>query len=453
MRTYELIVIGGGTAGLVTAAGGAALGARVALVERERLGGDCLWTGCVPSKALIAFARRPGGTWDEAVAWFRGAQQRVARHDDPARFRAMGVDVVLGPARLIAEGRVDANGQQLSAKRVVIATGAVPAAPPIDGLAETGYLTHVTAFEQRALPPSIVIIGGGPIGLEFAHVYARLGARVTVLESLPEILSREDEEAARLIRERLTVEGIIIRTDVRVARVAKENGGKVVCTVDGERFAAAEVFVATGRRPDAGGLELDRVGVQVERGAVVVDARLRTTAAHVWAAGDVTGGPQFTHAAEYMARVVVQNALTPLKARADYRLVPRVTFTDPEVAAIGLTPAEASAAGRHEVYRYEFGDLDRAITDGADVGFCKIVTGRRGRIVGATIVGRGAGELIVPIALAMRQGIPLRALANVIYPYPTMSEVVKRTAQAWYRERYGDTWRGRLLRRVVRWWS
>ena len=455
-----MVIVGGGTAGLVTAAGAAALGAKVALVEREALGGDCLWTGCVPSKALIAFARRKRETgngqretWRGAVAWLRAAQERIARHDDPARFRAMGVDVVLGPARLLGPGRVDVNGRVLTAKRLVLATGAAPAPPPVDGLEAAGYLTHRTAFDQMALPPSLIIIGGGPIGLEFAQTYARLGAEVTVVEFLPEILPREDPDAARLIRERFEAEGIMVRTGVRVVRVALENGAKVVYGAAGERFAAAELFVATGRRPDLGALEPERAGVEVDRGAVRVDRRLRTTQPGIWAAGDVTGGPQFTHAAEYMARVVVQNALTPIRARADYGLVPRVTFTDPQVAAVGLTAEQAAEAGlRHEVHRYEFRDLDRAITDGADAGFCKVVVKPGGKILGATIVGRGAGELIITLVLAMRHGIPLGRLAGAIYPYPTMSEIVKRTAQQWYRTRYADTWRGRWLRRLVRWW-
>jgi pyruvate/2-oxoglutarate dehydrogenase complex dihydrolipoamide dehydrogenase (E3) component len=365
----------------------------------------------------------------------------------------MGVDVVVGPARLAGPGRVDVNGRLLETKRLVIATGAAPALPPVEGLDTTAYLTHRSAFDQRALPASLTIIGGGPIGLEFAQTYARLGTQVTVLEFLPEILPREDPEVARLIRDRLKAEGICVHSGVRLSRVTREDGVKVAYDAAGERFAAAELFVATGRRPNLGGLELERVGVELERGAVRVDDRLRTTQRGIWAAGDVTGGPQFTHAAEYMARVVVQNALTPIGTRVDYRLVPRVTFTDPEVAAVGLTVDEAAAAGlRHEVYRADFADLDRAIVDGADTGFCKVVTRRDGKILGATIVGRVAGELIMTFVLAMRHGIPLARLASAIYPYPTMGEIVKRTAQQWYRERYGDTWRGRLLRRLVRWW-
>ncbi len=459
MPTHDIVIIGGGTAGLVTAAGAAALGARVALVERERLGGDCLWTGCVPSKALIAAARRRyisgRGSWAEAASWMRDARTRISKHDDPGRFRAMGVDVVFSPARLAGAGRVEVQDRTLASKRIVIATGSLPTAPPIPGLEDTGYLTHLTAFEQATLPPSITMLGGGPIGLELAQTYARLGAKVTVLELLPEVLPNEDPEVGRFIRERLAAEGVTVRTGFSAVHVVRDGGGpaKVVCGAHGERIAADELFVATGRRPNTADLEAERAGVTLERGAVRVNARLETTERGIWAAGDVAGRLQFTHVADYMARIVVQNALTPLKAKASYQVVPWVTYTDPEIARVGLTEAEATARGeRVDVFRSDFADVDRAIVDGATAGFAKIVTRRDGRILGATIVGRGAGELIMEIVLAMRFGIPLPKLAGVIHPYPTMSEIVRQTAGNWYRRRYGDTWRGRLLRRVVRWW-
>ncbi|HYL22677.1 MAG TPA: FAD-dependent oxidoreductase [Gemmatimonadales bacterium] len=457
MATHDIVVIGGGTAGLVTAAGAAALGARVALIERERLGGDCLWTGCVPSKALIAAARKRHLTgrdgWAEAASWMRNARTRVAKHDDPERFRAMGVEVIVSRARLAGARRVETDGRMLESKRIVIATGSSPTTPPIPGVEEAGYLTHLTAFEQETLPPRITMLGGGPIGLELAQTYARLGAKVTVLELLPEVLPNEDPEVGRFMRDRLVEEGITVRTGFSAAHVFRDGSTKVVCGANGERIAADELFVATGRRANTADLDAERAGVALERGAVRVNARLETTQRGVWAAGDVTGGLQFTHVADYMARIVVQNALTPLKAKASYRVVPWVTYTDPEVARVGMTEAQATALGeRVEVFRSDFADLDRAIVDGATAGFAKIVTRRDGRILGATIVGRGAGELIVEVVLAMRLGVPLQKLEGVIHPYPTMSEIVKRTAGTWYRQRYGDTFRGRLLRRLVRWW-
>ena len=454
--THDIIIIGGGTAGLVTAAGAAALGAKAALIERDKLGGECLWTACVPSKALIAYASRiphPASRWPDAVAWLKSARDRIAPHDSPERFRAMGVDVVLAPARLTGGGRVDADGVRLRAKRIVLALGAAPATPAIPGLAATGFLTYESAYDQPQLPSSIAILGGGPVGLEFAQTYQRLGARVTVLELLPQVLYKEDPEAGQLVLERLAAEGITILTGFRATEVRREGASKVVFAEDGRRVAVDELFVAAGRRPDAAGVEPESAGVELDDGAVRVNARLETTARGIWAAGDVTGGPQFTHLADYMARVVVQNALTPLKRRVSYRVVPRVTFTDPEVAHVGLTAGDAAALGeRAEVHRADFGDLDRAIVDGATAGFCKVVTRRNGTILGATIVGRGAGEVIMELVLAMRYGVPLGRLASAIHPYPTRGEIVKRTADGWLRARFGDTRRGRLLRGLIRWW-
>jgi pyruvate/2-oxoglutarate dehydrogenase complex dihydrolipoamide dehydrogenase (E3) component len=455
--THDIVVIGGGTAGLVTAAGAAALGARAALIEREALGGDCLWTGCVPSKALIAFARQHRltgmGGWNEAIAWLRSARDRIAAHDDPQRFRNMGVEVILSPARLAGPERVEVAGRLLRAKRIVLALGSVPATPPIPGLADAGFLTNTTAFDQPSLPHSLLMLGGGPIGLELAQTYRRLGADVTVVELLPEVLPKEDPEVGQFVRERLQQEGVTILTGFHPARVAREGRLKVLHGADGQRVAADELFVATGRRPNTRDAEPERAGVELDHDAVRVNARLETTARGIWAAGDVTGGLKFTHVADYMARVVVQNALTPLKTKVDYRVVPWVTFTDPEVARVGLTAADAAAAGRAvETSRANFGELDRAIVDGAALGFAKIVTRPNGQILGATLVGRGAGELIMEIVVAMRHRIPLQQLARVIHPYPTMSEIVKRTADGWYGAHFGDTRRGRLLRRVIRWW-
>ena len=460
-HTHDIIIVGGGTAGLVAAAGAAALGAKAALIERSALGGECLWTGCVPSKALIAFARkyRDGGrrtgegSWADAVTWLRSARDRIAPHDSPERFRSLGVDVFLSPARLTGPERVEIYNRALRAKRIVLAMGSGPAAPPIPGLSEMGFLTHVTALDQTRLPSRIAIVGGGPTGLEFAQTYRRLGAEVTVLEVMPELLPKEDPEAGRFIRACLEAEGIAVLTGFRAQEVRRDGASKVVIGEDGRRVTADELFVAAGRRPNTSDAEPARAGVELDDGAVRVSPGLETTARGIWAAGDVTGGLQFTPVAEYMAKVVVQNALTPLTTKVDYRVVPWVTFTDPEVARVGLTFDEAAAAGeRAEAHRAEFSDLDRAIVDGATVGFCKIVTRKGGTILGATIIGRGAGELIMELALAMRHGIRLGRLARAIHPYPTMGEIVKRTADSWYRTRYGDTRRGHLVRRLVRWW-
>jgi pyruvate/2-oxoglutarate dehydrogenase complex dihydrolipoamide dehydrogenase (E3) component len=472
MQRFDLIAIGGGTAGLVTAAGGAALGLRVALVERELLGGDCLWTGCVPSKSLIASAKlarqmrhaerlglggsSPAQVFDQAMERMRTARARVAEHDDPERFRRMGVDVVFGGAELTGADRLAVDGRTLQAKRIVIATGAVPAVPPIPGLGEAGYLTHVSAFEQTTLPRRIALLGGGPIGLEFAQVYARLGAEVTVFEMLPQLLPREEPDAAALLASVLQAEGIALHLGAKVERVERGTAGEKVVhagTASGESIVVPvdEVFVATGRRANTQGLGLERAGVAVERSAIKVDATLRSSVRGIWAAGDVAGGPQFTHVADYHAKLVLRNAVFPFSRKLDYSAVPAVTYLDPEVARVGCTEAEARERfGTVQVYRYEFSDLDRAIVDGHAAGFVKIVTRPGGKIAGATIVASGAGELLMPLVMAVKQGIKLPRLSQLVYPYPTMSEGIKRAADGYYRDKLaGRT--GAWLRRVVRW--
>lgn len=471
MDRYDLIAIGGGTAGLVTAAGGAALGLKTALVEREVLGGDCLWTGCVPSKALIASARvahdmRGADRWGLAPAdpqhtfravmdRMRAARARVAHHDDPERFRQLGVDVVFGAARVTAPGCVSVDGRTLKSKRLVIATGALPAVPPIPGLAEAGYLTHHTAFDQNELPRRIAMLGGGPIGLEFAQVYRRLGATVTVLEMLPQLLPREERDAADVLAATLRAEGIDVLLGTKVERVEAGSEGKLVCARTSEgtevRVTVDEVFVATGRRPNTDGLGLEDVGVAVERGAVRVNPKLESSVRGIWAAGDVAGGPQFTHVAEYHAKLVLRNAIFPIRGKTSYAAVPMVTYTDPEVARVGLTEEEARERyGSVAAYRYDLDDLDRAIVDGRTTGFVKVVTRKNGAIVGATIVAHGAGDLLMPIVVAITHGLKLPKLSGVVYPYPTMVEGVKRAADNYYRMKLSG-FAGRALRRVVQW--
>ncbi len=472
METFDLIAIGGGTAGLVTAAGGASLGLKVALVERDALGGDCLWTGCVPSKALIASAKlayhmrhadrlgligaAPSHVFRDVMERMRAARARVAVHDDPERFSKLGVEVVLGNAQVIAPRRVSVDGRMLHSRRIVIATGSRPTIPPIPGLAEEKPLTHMNAFDQNTLPNRIAILGAGPIGLEFAQVYSRLGARVTVFEMLPRCLPREDPDASSAIAAALDAEGITVHTSARVERVvATRNGEKTVtAAVEGaepQSVVVDEIFAATGRRANGEGFGLEAAGVKLENGALKVGRNLRSNVPGIWAAGDVAGGLQFTHVADYQAKLVLRNAVFPFSSKGDYRAVPWVTYTDPEVARVGATEEEARA--RHSdvsVYRYDLEDLDRAIVDGHATGFVKVVTRKRGTILGATIVASGAGELIMPLVIAMKRGIPFPKLAQVVYPYPTMVEGVKRTADGYYRAKLSGN-SGKLLRRVVQW--
>ena len=470
-EAFDLIAIGGGTAGLVTAAGASYLGARVALVEQERLGGDCLWTGCVPSKALLASARaaqlrRDAGTLGllgkakpvdlpTVMESLRAARQAVSHQDDPARFRAMGVEVVFGAATLTDPRTVRVGDRVLTARRIVIATGSRPVLPPIPGLAEAHAHTHHSIFELTETPASLAVIGGGPIGVELAQAFQRLGVPVALLEAAPRILGREDADAGTVVHAALARDGVTLHTGVTLVRVERAAGGHTLTwtRADGTPGAVTvgAILVAAGRRPSVDGLGLEALGVGVTAAGVTVDARLRTTVPGIWAAGDVTGGPQFTHVADYQAKLVVRNALTPFKARADYRAVPRVTYSDPELAQVGLTAASAEGQGiPHRVWRYPLAELDRALTDRRAEGFVQLVASPRGRLLGATIVGARAGDLITTATLALARRLRLADLAGIIYPYPTMSEGLLRAANLSRREAlHGPA--GRLLRRIVRW--
>ncbi len=463
---YDLIAIGGGTAGLVSAAGGAYLGIDSAIVERAALGGDCLWTGCVPSKALIASARlahamrhadrlglsaaAPKHAFADVMARMRRARGIVEHHDDPQRFRDMGVDVHFGGAHFVSDREIEVEGVgRLRSKRFVIATGALPIAPPIPGLEDAGFLNHHTLFETDTLPARVAVLGGGPIGLEMAQVMNRLGAQVTVLEMQPRVLPREDIDVAERLQLLLSAEGVELCLGERVVSVTVEEGAKVLTTAAGTRIVADEIFVATGRRPATDGLDLDRAGVRTVNGAVTVDSGLRTSNRRVWAAGDVTGGLQFTHVAEYMAKTVLRNALLPGTTHVDYGDVPWVTYTDPEVAHIGLTAEAAEAVGA-TTYSYELDDLDRAITDGVARGVVKISADRKGRILGATILGDHAGELLMPLVLAKKHGLKLSKISSTIFPYPTMVEGVKRASDAAQKARLEGIG-GQVLKKVISW--
>ena len=465
-KEYDLLAIGGGTAGLVSTAGAAYLGVSSALVEKADLGGDCLWTGCVPSKALIASARlahamrnahelglestSPAHAFSLVMARMRKARGVVAHHDDPQRFRDMGVTVEFGTGHFVSRDTVEVEGVgHLRSKRIVLATGALPVAPPIPGLAEAGYLNHHTLFETNELASRIAVLGAGPIGLEMAQVFARLGSSVTVIEMAPRILPRDDAELAGHLQSIMEAEGIEFRLGVRAERVELEDGSKVVITDAGERVAVGELLVATGRKPNIDGLELERAGVELRNGGVLVDDRLRTSNRGIWAAGDVTGGMQFTHVADYMAKTVLRNALIPGSTRVNYDTVPTVTHTDPELAHVGLTHEDAQARGG-STFSYPFDDLDRAIVDSEPHGLVKITADKKGRILAASILGSHAGELLMPLVLAKKNGLTLNDIAGTIFPYPTMVEGVLRASNAFRRTKL-DGAGGRVLTKVISW--
>ncbi len=477
---FDVVAIGGGTAGLVTAAGCAGLGAHAALIERDRLGGDCLWTGCVPSKALISSARaaegmrrgdafgleprEPRADRGAVLESVRAVRARIQPHDDPERFRAMGVDVIEGSARFVSPREVEVDGRRVRGRRFVIATGSRAAIPPIPGLEEAGYFTHAEAFDRATLPGSLAIIGGGAIGVELAQAYRRLGAEVTVIEMLDRLLAREEPELSDRLAELLRAEGVRIITGRRVERVDRQGGRRRLVlagaesgpadpatAVGGPAVEADEILVATGRRANIEDLDLEAAGVVTAAGWVTVDSKLRTSCRHIFAAGDVTGGYLFTHVADHEARTVVQNALLPLRADVRYDVIPWVTFTEPELAHVGLTEAEARERHGDAVaaHLYDLAGLDRAITERAAVGCVKIVTGRGGAILGGHILASGAGTMIAEVALAMRAGVKLGSISTLVHPYPTMSEGVRRAADA-YRRSLLTGWRKQAVDLAIR---
>ena len=457
---YDIIVIGGGSAGLVVAVGAAKLGARVALVERKALGGDCLFTGCVPSKTLIRsarFAHEVGQAetfgfaalnWrfkDDSFAAITERVQRVIRtvgeRDAPEVFRKEGIEVIFGTPRFVSPHELEVelpagSGEQrrtFKARRFCLATGSAPAVPPVENLHDAGFITNEEVFQLKHLPRSLIVLGGGPIGLELGQAFARFGSRVCIIEMGDRLLAKEEEEVSAFIEHRLRAEGIEILLNTKAVRAARLSDTRKSITVEanGERrdLEAEEILVATGRQPNTGGLNLEAAGVVYDAGRIHTDEYLRTTQPHIYAAGDVTGHFPFTHMAAYEAAVVVRNALFfwPLTQQADFRVVPWATFTDPEVARTGLTEKEAQEKFGHErvrVYRTEFADNDRAHAEAATTGFAKLITaGRRGEIVGASIVGPHAGELVHEIVLAMKQRLPASALGSLIHVYPTLTQV------------------------------
>jgi pyruvate/2-oxoglutarate dehydrogenase complex dihydrolipoamide dehydrogenase (E3) component len=451
MERYNVVVIGGGSAGLLVAAGAAGLGAKVALVEEGKMGGDCLNTGCVPSKALIRSAHtaalKAGALhglpaapvrveWPAVRARVQEVIGAIAPHDSVERFTAIGVDVLQGRGRLVSATGVAValNGggtRTLEGRSVVIATGSRAAVPPIAGLKEAGYLTNETVFTMPTLPARLAVIGGGPIGLELGQSFARLGSQVTVVEALPRLLPREDEDVAALIAGVLRREGIVVHTGAKLTKVESGSFGKRLTLETGGApltLDVDDILVAVGRAPIVQGLGLEEVGVRFERGGVAVNDKMQSNLPSVYACGDVAGPYLFTHMANQQARVVIQNALFPVKARIRYRVVPWCTFTDPEVAHVGLSEDDARRQGLpFRALRMELSEIDRAVCDGATEGFLKVLTPPgQDTILGATLVGAHAGELIHEIVLAMQAKLRLRDLANTIHCYPTLAEVFRR---------------------------
>ncbi|HEU0012980.1 MAG TPA: FAD-dependent oxidoreductase [Longimicrobium sp.] len=465
MERYDLAVIGGGTAGLVSAAVAAGIGARTALVERHRLGGECLWTGCVPSKALVRAAAvaetvrgaarfgvdggPPRVDFGRVMERVHAAIAAIEPHDSPERFRGLGVDVVQGDARLVSPHEAVVDGRRIHARRWIVATGSRTAVPDVPGLREAGYLTHETVWALREMPESMAVLGGGPIGVEMAQAFARLGCRVTLVQSGGRILERDDPEAAAVLQRVLGREGVAIALHTRAAAVRTEPGAKLVTLrgPDGEReLRVAAVFVATGRAANVEGFGLEEIGVELGGDGIRVDAVLRTSLANVWAAGDVVGPYRFTHVADYQARLAVPNALFPVRRKVDYRVVPWCTFTEPEVAHVGFTEPEAREQWGDGigVWRYDHANLDRAVCDGETDGLTKLVTDPAGRLVGAHVVAPRAGETIHEAVLAIRKRAKLSELSGMIHVYPTYPESLRRNADAYLRAKFSGGLAGKM---------
>jgi pyruvate/2-oxoglutarate dehydrogenase complex dihydrolipoamide dehydrogenase (E3) component len=454
---YHMVVIGAGTAGLVSAAGAAGLGAKVALIERHLMGGDCLNVGCVPSKSVIRASRswqearqsaerfggpavdpQSRGDFGAAMARMRRLRAGISVHDGAERFRGLGVDVFLGDGRFTSPDTIDVGGRTLRFRRAVIATGARAAVPPIPGLAEAGCLTNETVFNLTELPERLLVIGGGPIGCELAQAFARLGSRVTLLDMEGHVLVREDADAAEVVQRALLRDGVQLELSVKVLDVRRDGGGSIVAIESGGRrkeIPVDAILVAAGRAPNVESLGLEAAGVKYGKTGVEVDDNLRTSNRSVFACGDVASRYQFTHIADAQARIVIQNALFFGRAKASALTVPWCTYTSPEIAHVGLYEKDARERGLEvDTLTVQLSTVDRAILDGADEGFLRLHLQKgKDRILGATLVADHAGDMIGELCLAITHNIGLGKIASVIHPYPTQGEVVKKAADQWRR--------------------
>lgn len=462
---YDLVVIGGGAAGLTAAGMAVHLGARTMLIEARRLGGDCTWTGCVPSKTLLECAKTAHrvrtaeryGVHAETVRVdfpavmdrVRRVREQIYREDDhPDRFEKIGVDVTRGRARFVDPHRVRVEGPDheriVRGSKFVVATGSRPATPPIDGLEEVPYRTTESIFELETRPDRLGIVGGGPVGTELGQAFARLGCRVTLLEAREHLLPEGDPELTETLRESLEEEGVHVHTAAPVDRIERDEDGALRLLTKGtgpETVDVDELLVAAGRRPNVEDLGLEEAGIRFDAGGIDVNERCRTSRSHVYASGDVTGRYRLTHMSDHMSKVAVTNALLRWPRTIDGRHVPAVTYTDPELARVGASAAELDAADvSFRTYRFPYAKLDRAVTDGATTGLVKVFArGWDGRILGASVLGRRAGELICEYALAMRNGLTLRNVADTIHPYPSYGLAVRRAADQWYVQKHSPT--------------
>ncbi|MGF7211870.1 pyruvate/2-oxoglutarate dehydrogenase complex dihydrolipoamide dehydrogenase (E3) component [Skermanella aerolata] len=444
----DICVIGAGSGGLSVAAGAAQMGASTVLIERGAMGGDCLNYGCVPSKSMIAAGRaadtirhagRFGVNGHEPQIDFgrvhdhiHGVIAAIAPNDSVERFEGLGVKVIQADARFTGPDTVEAGGTTIKARRFVLATGSRASHPPIPGLDAVPFLTNETVFERKAAPEHLIVIGGGPIGVEMAQAHRRLGADVTVLQK-GSILPKDDPDLVAVVRGRFVADGVGLREEVDIAQVERHGNGIAAVLADGTRIEGSDLLVAAGRQANVDGLGLEAAGIEFSSKGVTTDARLRTTNRRVFAVGDVAGGPQFTHIAGYHAGIVIRNVLFRLPAKVDYSALPWVTYTDPELAHVGLTEAQARESHKDiRILTWDFEENDRAQAERETEGRVKVLTLPNGRILGASIVGPHAGELIQVWCLAISQKLKIGAIASMIAPYPTLGEAGKRAAGSFY---------------------
>lgn len=464
---YDVVVVGAGSAGLSAAGFAAQLGSRVAIVERDRVGGDCTWSGCVPSKALLHAARlaqkmRGAGTFGLGVAdgpidlgrvlgSVQATVERVAALESPEILAEDGIELVCGAARFVDAHNVDVAGRTLSGRRFIVCTGAEPVIPPIPGLVQTPHLTYQDVFQLRTLPARLLVLGAGPVGVELAQAFQRLGTEVTVFEQEDRILPVADPDASVVLAAQLRDEGMRLLTRARIEGVEGRDG-RVSVEVGGVSYGADALLIAGGRHPRVQGLGLEEAGVAFNPKGIVVDARLRTSQRHIYACGDVTGSWQFTHYAAWQGFMAARNALLPGASRGQ-RPAPWAVFTDPEVAQVGLTEKEARARWSNvgvEVWPGE--RIDRAQTAGESRGFLKLVSRANGTLVGATVVGTAAGEVANELALALDHGLRLQDLAQSIHIYPTYGSAIQQASAAAAVRRLTAGWQGRFLRTLVKRW-
>lgn len=462
----DICVIGAGAGGLTVAAAAAAFGVSVVLIEKGRMGGDCLNYGCVPSKAMVAAgkhahwigearkfgvvsAAEPTISRRAVINHVRSVIAAIEPNDTEERFASLGVRVIREHARFSDRGTVDVGNRRIRARRFVIATGSSPVVPPIPGLGDTGFLTNETVFELGRKPAHLIVIGGGPVGMELAQAHHRLGSRVSVLEGLT-ALNREDPELADVVVEQLRREGVEIHERTNVVRVEKRGGSGVRAIVedaDGQRaIDGSHILVAAGRKPNTDELGLDAAGIRHDASGIKVDSRLRTTNRRVFAIGDVAGDLQFTHVAGYHAASVIRSILFRFGGRVDHSAIPRVTFTEPELAHVGMSEEAARGSYRNiRILRWPYHENDRAHAERRTRGHIKIITTKRGRILGATIAGAAAGEMIHLWTLAISRTMSLRDLMGYVPPYPTYSEIGRRAAISFYAPMAGSPWVRRLI--------